>query len=177
MRLIAVLCLIALLVHPEGPPPAHTGGFGEPTCHFCHFDGELNGGGGHVTLMGLDDLSADQPWLLEVRLSQKDMQRAGFQLAVRFADEERKGAQAGAFESVDERVAVDIENNIQYIHQTEIGANLSVTDLISWQFRWLPPSAGDSVVFHLTANAANGDDSEFGDAIYSLELSLKTGVP
>jgi len=34
---------------PDGPPPAHTGGFGEPTCRACHFDGDLNAEGGGLT--------------------------------------------------------------------------------------------------------------------------------
>ena len=37
-------------VYAEHPPLGHTGGFGEPTCHACHFGGEVNGGDGTLAV-------------------------------------------------------------------------------------------------------------------------------
>ena len=42
-------------LYPEEPPPAHTGGFGEPTCLQCHFDGALNEPGGELRVEGLPE--------------------------------------------------------------------------------------------------------------------------
>lgn len=35
-----------------------------------------------------------------------------------------------------------------------------------WRFRWRAPLDADTVRFHVAANAANGDRSEFGDRIF-----------
>ncbi|HUF79249.1 MAG TPA: hypothetical protein VMR44_10065, partial [Thermoanaerobaculia bacterium] len=37
----------------------------------------------------------------------------------------------------------------------------------AWTLRWIaPPEPAGPVLFHATANAANDDDSELGDAIH-----------
>ena len=42
-----------------------------------------------------------------------------------------------------------------------------------WKLSWRAPESADSaVVFHLTANAGDGDESPFGDNIYRLEIIL-----
>src|SRR5690606_8758969 len=43
------------LPYPDRPPPAHTGGFGEPTCQQCHFDAPLNDPGGALYVEGLPE--------------------------------------------------------------------------------------------------------------------------
>jgi len=37
----------------DGPPVAHTGGFGEPTCQACHQGEPLNAPGGSLRIEGL----------------------------------------------------------------------------------------------------------------------------
>ena len=37
----------------DGPPIAHTGGFGEPTCRVCHQGQPLNAAGGTLRVEGL----------------------------------------------------------------------------------------------------------------------------
>jgi hypothetical protein len=39
--------------YAEGAPPGFSGGFGEQTCHACHFHAEVNAGRGRVTLAGV----------------------------------------------------------------------------------------------------------------------------
>jgi len=39
-------------VHEEGPPPGHTGGFGEPTCQECHSEFDVNASSG---ALGVED--------------------------------------------------------------------------------------------------------------------------
>src|SRR5690606_38889249 len=38
--------------YPDRPAPGHTGGFGEPTCLACHFDGDLGPPGGVLEVEG-----------------------------------------------------------------------------------------------------------------------------
>lgn len=159
--------------YPENPPPAHTGGFGEPTCHACHFDGELNDAGGSLNLLGLEQgYKKGAVRDIEVLLAREDMSRAGFQLSVRFSEGDLKGKQAGQFVASDSRLMIDTQDGIQYIRQSEAGTARSVSDSVVWHIQWRSPDSDGSVIFHAAANAANGDDSEFGDAIYQVSVEL-----
>lgn len=181
MRIVAfVSCLLLLftaLKYPENPPPAHTGGFGEPSCHTCHFDGGVNEGDGRLILSGLaEGYDAGTSHTVEVLLAKEEMMRAGLQLSARYANGSNAGVQAGTFVMIDDRLTIDTENNIQYVRHTKPGTNLSENGKARWAMRWDAPETfdrGDTVVFHLAANASNGDDSEFGDFIYLEEVMVK----
>ncbi len=155
--------------YADAPPPAHTGGFGEPTCHACHFDGSLNEEGGSLTIAGVPD--AYEPgarYRLTVRLRRADLGAAGFELAVRFPD----GTQAGTLRPTDGRAEVSTADasGVQYAHHTPAGSKPTASDSVRWTLEWKAPTAArDSVAFHAAANAANGDASEFGDFIYTAQ--------
>ena len=151
---------------PDAPPPAHTGGFGEPTCLLCHFDGELNPPGGRLSLMGLEeDFVPGKRHQLNVLLDKDDMERAGFQLAIRYAD----GRQAGTLSPLDTRVDVDTSEGVQYAQHTLEGVMPLEQGRAQWVIEWLAPQDTAGIVVHLAANAADGDESPFGDAIYQQE--------
>lgn len=155
--------------YAEHPPLRHTGGFGEPTCHACHFGGELNAGAGQLSLEGLPStVQPGETYRLRVLL-RADMARSGFMGAVRFSD----GTQAGALTPVDTtRVAVETVDStgVQYAYHTLAGTEVTGASA-TWAVRWTAPEQGptDSVVVHGAANAANGDASAFGDDVYSTQ--------
>lgn len=156
--------LVLGLPHPDGPPPAHTGGFGEPTCTDCHADFEVNEGPGGLVLTGFPErISPGAVYDLKVFLRHEGMARAGFQLSARTPD----GAQAGRLAPVSDRTATATEDGIEYAGHTEAGS-FAAGDSAAWTVRWTAPDsiAGDLVV-HVTANAANGDDSPFEDWVYA----------
>jgi hypothetical protein len=156
---------------PDGPPPAHTGGFGEPTCRACHFDGDLNAEGGGLTLGGIPAAYAPgEPYRITVTLRRGEMKRGGFELAVRFAEGAAAGRQAGSLRALDERVKVTegTPGGVQYATQARPGVQLSEAGKIEWVVEWTaPPAAAGPVAFHAAANAANGDESQFGDFVYT----------
>lgn len=157
-------------MYPENPPVAHTGGFGEPTCHACHFDGELNDGGADLSLLGIEsNYALKERYILHIVLTRADMEEAGFQLAIR----DSSGRQAGALYSSDDRVAIDESDGIQYARHSSEGTSINKTDTSMWTLNWMAPDTVQKVFIHLSANAANGDDSEFGDAIYHIEHILE----
>lgn len=166
-----VLLLLVGMAYVDGPPPAHTGGFGEPTCQVCHFDGGLNEPGGLLLVEGLPDrYEPGAVYDLEVVLARRDLERGGFQLGARFAEGARAGQQAGTFLPVGERVVVDTAGGVEYLRHTRAGTAPVSPDSLRWAVAWQAPDVGAGpVAFHLAANAANGDDSEFGDFIYALE--------
>lgn len=170
----AVLGWALPAAYREGPPPAHTGGFGEPLCSQCHFGAPVNDTAGSLTIDAPARFRAGEEYRIGVRLTRPGMAAAGFQLAIRFADGDRAGRQAGTLEAVDPGTAVttDTTTGILYAHQTEAGASLGANGEAAWELRWIaPPTRGD-VVVHAAANAANDDASEFGDFIYATKLRI-----
>ena len=157
--------------YPFGAPPGLTGGFGEPTCTQCHFDGTLNGGGGSLSVEGLPERYAPgETYRLIVRLRQGEMGAAGFQLAART----EAGAQAGRLAGGDGRAQVqDGPGGVQYAGHTEAGSAPTEAGTAAWTLAWTaPPPGAGPVRVHVAANAADGDDSPLGDHVYASEFAV-----
>jgi hypothetical protein len=162
------------------PPPGHTGGFGEPTCHTCHVDNELNEGWNtEEAALVLDGLPGSfvpgRTYRLTVRLRNPVMRRAGFQLAARYATGTVQSQEAGTLRAVDDRVAVTRYGmpTIGYAHHTDVGSDVATEGSTRWLLDWTAPAeALAPVVFHIAATAANDDDSELGDKIFVRDIVL-----
>ena len=160
----------------EGPPPAHTGGFGEPTCSQCHFDQPVDDSAGTLSILGVSAaVSPGERHRLTIVLARPGIGAGGFQLSARWAGGSRAGEQAGRMRALNERVRVVEESGraIQYAQHTAPGSRLAKTDSIAWTVEWIAPGGGGDVVFHVAANAANGDDSELGDYIYTRRTDIR----
>jgi len=160
----------------DGPPPAHTGGFGEPSCHRCHFDNPVNAPAGELSLVGLPEIyERRRRYRLTVAVARSGMLVSGFQLAARFAEGDRKGQQAGILSPLDDRAAVRRAQPaaLDYVQHTEGGTKPSGTDEARWGLEWTAPADGGAIMFHVAGNAANGDRSEFGDFVYALERTTR----
>ena len=167
--------LAAALLFKTGPPPGHTGGFGEPTCRACHSDAGLNEPGGELALTGAPaGYAPGRTYELEVVLRRAGMLRAGFQLAARFADGPAAGTPAGVLAPGDGRSMViqDTLSHVSYIEHNLAGTALA-GDAGRWKLRWTAPTnARGAVVFNVAGNAANDDDSPLGDFIYTTALRV-----
>lgn len=170
-----------------GPPPGHTGGFGEPDCTACHFDAPVNPEGGELRVGGLPDRYAPgKTYRLRVTLEAPELGRAGFQLAARFGKGDRRGTSAGTLTARDSTVQVisgdesdgdgEPEQDLHYVQHTEAGSGQPArasAGSYAWSVRWTAPKAPDGpVLFHASANAANDDASEFGDRVFTLEVRV-----
>jgi len=170
--------VLAQTRYVTGPPPAHTGGFGEPTCYACHMESGPNTGEGTLVLRGLDGVyKPGTAHRIAVELTSPQMRRGGFQLAVRFAEGPAAGKQAGTLRAVDEGVAVTTDSTgIQYAHHLETGTELVAPGTARWTLEWTAPpdgAEGDVVVFHIAANAADDDASPFGDLIFTDSVRVR----
>ena len=168
-------CISLAHAYLDGPPAAHTGGFGEPTCAACHFDGAVSPRSQSLAISGIPaTYSARSSYIFTLRLSDPKMTVGGFQLAARFASGEARGHQAGTLTATDgrSRVVTEPDSGIQYVqHAIAVGA-AGRSGEASWTMRWKAPRCSDAtIVFHFVANGANGDASEFGDSIYVSEHS------
>ena len=153
---------------PDGPPLAHTGAFGEPTCLECHRGDSLNTEGGRLTLVNLPERY--QPGVsydLGVLLRRADMQSGGFELALRFPD----GTQAGRLEATVPalvRVRQDTLHGVWYAHHLRPGTAVA-GDSARWTVRWTAPDSHQDVVISAAAVSANDDNSNLGDYVYATQ--------
>lgn len=155
--------------YPGGAPPGFSGGFGEQSCHACHFEVEtINAKPGQLTLAGVPErFAAGQQYPLTITLTRPGMAIGGFQLTARIED---GGAQAGTIElppGEKERLAVQAQSNIQYVNQRHKGTAPSEPGTVQWTVLWTAPQTAAPVVFHVAANAADNDESVRGDYIYT----------
>jgi hypothetical protein len=162
---VALVGIAGATAYGDGPPPGHTGGFGEPTCERCHSGQPINDVDGAVGLSGAPPAyDPGRTYRLTVWLARPALRRAGFQLSARFVNGEHAGHLARLDETT--RVTDPSTSPVRYIQHTRTGSDVAVVDTARWTFRWTAPTRPDTVVFHLSANASNDDASEFGDYVY-----------
>ena len=162
----ALASAVGARAYVDRPPPGHTGGFGEPTCASCHRGEAVDAPGGSLTLGVPAVFAPGEEHVLEVRLTRPGMERAGFQLTARFAEGERAGLQAGELRPGSEAVRTVSAHEVTYAGHS-VGGAKAVAGEALWRVRWVAPEAPvGPVVFHVAANAADFDDSEYGDFVY-----------
>ena len=156
-------------LYPDHIAGAYTGGFGEQSCHSCHFDYDLNQPEGKLSVSGLDEpFKSGQKYTIQLTVKREDLKRAGFQMTVRFED----GTQAGKFEMAENLTTTpNIEGDVSYL-QHGVGQVDAENGKKVWHINWVAPDRVEPVIFNIAANAANGDASEFGDWIYLKEIQL-----
>jgi len=174
--LIGVWVLFASVAtaYPQGPDPAVSGGFGEPTCNQsgCHAAFTLNAGRndglGDLLISGFPkQFEPGKTYPIEVVVSHtQDRSVWGFQLATRMAG---TGAQAGELQPLDDDATQVLEaGGVQYIEHTldGIGSN-------TFKFNWVAPTAtGDDIIVNAAGNAADGDFGPDGDYIYTSSVEV-----
>lgn len=160
--------------YPEQLPGTYTGGFGEESCHSCHFDYPLNPEEGSLNIEGIpSSYDPEKTYTFTIEVSREDLGKVGFQLTARYAD----SAQAGSFSVESDRIEfTNSSGDVQYIQHSPEGTEPNGSDTSAWSLRWAAPEQNKgNVIFNLAANAANGDASEFGDFIFTKEVESRPG--
>jgi hypothetical protein len=166
--------LEAVMMNPEHLDGPFTGGFGEQTCHSCHFDYDLNMEGGSLDLGGFPkSFKAGEEYPVTVRISSEQLELGGFQITARFRE---SGNQAGSFSWEGDRLMFTPESavgeDILYLQHSSEGTSPTSEKTVEWSFTWTAPeNAEGPVQFNIASNAGNYDDSSFGDWIYVKELT------
>lgn len=164
--------------YPDGAPPGFTAGFQEQSCHACHFHAEVNAPPGQAAIEGVPQrYAAGERYSITVKLSRPNMKLAGFQLAVRATD---TGAQAGTLASRPDSadaIRIDTQAGVQYANQRTQGSAPDKNGVAQWTVIWTAPERNVPVVFHVAANAADGDGTAEGDHVYvAVAESVPAGV-
>jgi hypothetical protein len=161
--------------NPDHLDGRFTGGFGEQTCHSCHFDYDLNREGGSLTIGGIDgEYQPGKTYEITITVESEHLKNGGFQMTSRFED----GSQAGTFEWNGDRLRYtpSISDEVKYLQHGREGISPTAERKVSWTFLWnAPDEKANKVIFNIAANAGNDDDSAFGDWIYVRELTLSAG--
>ncbi len=157
--------------YPEHLIGAFTGGFGEKTCHSCHFDYDLNWEEGSLEISGLpQELIPGESYSIKIEVIREDMGKAGFQISAR----DKKGAQSGVFNISDNKRVMltnQVSDSLQYVQHSFSGTEPVKTGVNNWVIEWVAPKElPDTTYFNISSNAANGDESAFGDWIYVKEV-------
>ena len=132
-----------------------------------------------MTIAGAPEVySPGKTYDMVVSVERAGLSRAGFQLAARFADGRAAGTQAGALAPNGpvgrSAVTWDSLRRVSYIQHTDQGTRLdSGAAGRRWSFRWTAPERTQGVVvIHVAGNAANDDNSPFGDFIYTTVVRI-----
>lgn len=155
--------------YPEQLPGKYTGGFGEESCHSCHFDYSLNPEEGSLSIEGIpSSYDPGKTYTFTIEVSRKDLGKAGFQLTARYAD----SSQAGSFSEESNRIEfTNSTGGVQYVQHSPEGTEPNESDTSTWSLKWAAPEQSKgNIIFNLATNAANGDASEFGDFIFTREI-------
>jgi hypothetical protein len=161
----------AVSLFKDGPPARVTGGFGEDSCFACHFDGTENDGRGTFSVAGLPaGFVPSETYPLVLTLSRPGMAVAGFQLAVRHAGDGSAAGTLAVPPEEDGRVGLLHERHVPFAHHHSGGIDLAAPGTGRWMVFWTAPASGGRVLVHAAAVAGDGDDSQMGDHVYTVEL-------
>ena len=170
----------------DAPPPGFSSGFGEQSCHACHFSRELNQPPGSLSLLGVPErYSSGTTYPITVIVTRPGMAAAGFQLTARFTDGARQAGSLAPSPADSSRVAITLSYDIAYAFQLRAGSAPARGDTASWTVLWTAPTTPGSVSFHVAANAADADDTVDGDFVYttsaassdSLSIATRSHLP
>jgi uncharacterized protein (TIGR03437 family) len=193
MRLLAALVLAApagLFAHATGPDPRLTGAPGDGNCTACH-SGTVNSGGGSVTIRpaGGNTYTPGVKQRFQVEVADPTQRRWGFELTARLVSDLTNG-QAGTLTPVDGNTQVICDNGnaapcsdasvVQFIEHTAAGTRNGTTGSAIFEFDWTPPATdAGNIRMYAAGNAANGNNLNTGDHIYttSIELTAAAAVP
>ncbi len=192
-RLLLCGCIGAVVggllwANKDGALPRKSGGPfpAESVCSECHSGAGLNRGPGSVDF-SVQPYTPGQAQMITVTVSDPNQMRWGFQLTARPAS--NFTAQAGSFRAADGNAQVICDNDtpapcpagmLQFATHTLNGTRRGTRNGASFTVEWTAPSSDiGEIVFAAAGNAANGNDQESGDNIYTkqIRVSAAPGAP
>jgi uncharacterized protein (TIGR03437 family) len=181
---LAGIVPVILWAHAAGPDARNTGAPGDSTCaqSGCHTGTAVNGGGGKVEIAFPNGQSytPGQKIRLQVTITDSAARVYGFQASARL-NSNLANAQAGTFTPADGTTQVICSNNnsrpssgacpsgspLEFIEHTAPKTSGTFT------FDWTPPTTDQgNVTIYVAGNAANGNNQNTGDHIYTANYEL-----
>src|SRR5262245_19495798 len=174
---ILIVGTVTGYAYDQGPAPQLppvSGVFAGQTCAMsgCHTGNPPNAPGGTLTVTGLpSNYVSGQTYDVQVSIARGNALLYGFQMTS--VDEVKQ--QAGTFQRVDNRAAIEFTGGLMVIQHTLSGVQLSHG---VFNFKWTAPDITTGPVrINVAANAANGNSTTSGDFIYTKELIVAPAQP
>ena len=175
---LSLLTTSLALAWSSGPPDGFAG---EPpqfvSCTACHGS---NVGDGSLALLGVPvgGYNPGATYTLTVRLADPGQLRWGFELV---ALTNAALTQAGTITVTDDvhtQLSDYPDPDPDYLKHTSDGTYPGTPGPTGWSFDWQAPTTGESITFYVAGNAANNNNSPFGDFIYLLQVPVAstTGI-
>jgi fibronectin type 3 domain-containing protein len=135
------------------------------TCANCHDDYDLNSGEGYVRISGISDkYEPATAYTLTITVYHPGQTRFGFEVTAVPAD---STSAAGSFACLDTKMTM-ISSGGKYIKTSQAGIECETVGTKSWDIRWYSPSTSNSAVtFYAAGLAADNDNDEGDDWVYS----------
>lgn len=186
MKSLAFLALLALplLADNNGADPRLTNAPGDQNCTRCHSGTALNGGPGSVkiTLANGATYVPGVKQRITVTVSDPAQRRWGFSLTARLNSNLSNG-QAGSLAAADSNAQVICDTGrrapcasatvVQFATHTLAGTRAGTTGGVSFDVDWTPPATDvGKVTLYAAGNAANGNNADSGDRIYTTSLEV-----
>ena len=177
---VALLVLATLsgtsraLAYSSGPPDGFAG---DPpifrNCTACHSSFPVNSGNGALALQGLPLLyDAGETYLLTIHLEDPGQKRWGFEMTVIHPDD---GLEAGSLIPVDDtyvQLSPGSGTERDYVKH-RLAGTFPNTNSADWQVWWVAPQPGEGPAsFYVAGNAANNNDNQSLDYIYTIDRSV-----
>jgi hypothetical protein len=169
-----------LFSNQTGAPTNATGAPGESTCAQagCHTGTVVNGGGGSAMIMITGDSVSYIPgktYEINIHVMETGRSKFGFSIVAKDANHLKQGTFAVGGNS-----GVQVVGSTKYGTHTS-GGTLGSTDSKIWKMKWTAPATNvGTITFYAACNAANGNNDESGDHIYTTNLvfpaATTTGV-
>ncbi len=166
---------MAVYGRSAGPPVGHTGApvDGGQNCTMCHRTFPVNSGAGRITI-STTPYTPGVKQNITVTVEDPDARRWGFQLTARLHSDESK--QAGTF-TVTDSVRVKClpddrdapcNGDREFASHTSASTRPGTPGPAVWTVEWAPPATDvGEVIFYMAGNAANNNNTNTGDHIYT----------
>ena len=176
-----------LYSYATGPDPRKTGAPGDQTCaqSGCHTGTALNGGGGSAVLTSSagTTYTPGQQQTLTLTITDSRARVYGFQASARL-DSNPSNGQAGSFTAGTSQIVIcengslrgssgcPANSSAQFIENSRPFSTNTIT------LAWTAPSSDvGPITVYVAANAANGNNDDSGDHIYTTKLQLIAAAP
>jgi hypothetical protein len=137
-------------------------------CRYCHSDNALNASGGTLAIKLLDGNNEVTEWVankqynLNVSISKPGAVKYGFEISA------KKGATSTNIGTFSPGTASQFVSGTNGTYITHDGPGAG-----NWTFSWTAPAASsDPITFYVAANAANDDNQNTGDFIYTAKKTI-----
>lgn len=185
---LALFAATALFADVNGADPRLTSAPGDQNCTRCHSGTAVNSANGSIKIATNLTYTPGVKQRLTITVADSGQRRWGFSLTARL-NSNLSGGQAGTLTAVDSNARVICETGraapctsatvIQYATHTQAGTRAGTNGGVDFLVDWTPPATDvGKITLYAAGNAANGNNSDTGDRIYttSLELSPAASV-